>query len=62
MRASEVHSRAPLGHASIETTLDRYRRLIPEIHQEEARKLDRLAFGSGPNPAAGPDGEAKAQD
>ena len=34
-----------LGHASIQTTLDRYGHLMPEIHQAEARKLDRLVFG-----------------
>ena len=34
-----------LGHASIQTTLDRYGHLMPEMHEAEARKLDRLVFG-----------------
>jgi integrase len=37
-----------LGHASIQTTLDRYGHLMPDIHQAEARKLDRLVFGERP--------------
>ena len=41
---------AQLGHASIQTTLDRYGHLMPEIHQAEARKLDRLVFGDGSVP------------
>lgn len=36
---------AQLGHASIQTTLDRYGRLMPDAHPAEARKLDRLVFG-----------------
>ena len=36
---------AQLGHASIQTTLDRYGHLMPDVHQAEARKLDRLVFG-----------------
>jgi integrase len=39
---------AQLGHASIQTTLDRYGHLMPEVHEAEARKLDRLVFGPGP--------------
>ena len=39
-----------LGHASIQTTLDRYGHLMPEIHQAEARKLDRLVFGDASVP------------
>jgi len=35
-----------LGHASIQTTLDRYGHLMPEMHEAEARKLDRLVFGT----------------
>lgn len=31
-----------------ETTLDRYGHLMPQIHEAEARKLDRLVFGRGP--------------
>jgi hypothetical protein len=36
---------AQLGHASIQTTLDRYGHLMPDAHAAEARKLDRLVFG-----------------
>ena len=42
-----------LGHASIQTTLDRYGHLMPEIHEAEARKLDRLVFGPGLDREAG---------
>jgi len=35
-----------LGHASIQTTLDRYGHLMPDMHEAEARKLDRLVFGT----------------
>ena len=35
---------AQLGHASIQTTLDRYGHLMPDVHAAEARKLDRLVF------------------
>jgi hypothetical protein len=38
---------AQLGHSSIQTTFDRYEHLIPQIHQAEARKLDRLVFARG---------------
>ena len=34
-----------IGHASIQTTLDRSGRLMPDAHAAEARKLDRLVFG-----------------
>jgi integrase len=34
-----------LGHASIQTTLDRYGHLMPDAHAAEARKLDQLVFG-----------------
>ena len=43
--AHPKYIQAQLGHASIQTTLDRYGHLMPEIHQAEARKLDRLVFG-----------------
>lgn len=33
-----------LGHASIQTTLDRYGHLMPQLHQAEAQKLDQLVF------------------
>src|SRR5215475_1227619 len=42
-----------MGHASIQTTLDRYGHLMPEMHEAEARKLDRLVFGPPSEPAAG---------
>ncbi len=50
--AHPKYIQAQLGHASIQTTLDRYGHLMPEIHQAEARKLDRLVFGheSAPQP------------
>lgn len=34
-----------LGHASIQTTLDRYGHLMPETHQEAARRLEEALFG-----------------
>ena len=34
-----------MGHASIQTTLDRYGHLMPDVHRAEASKLDRLVFG-----------------
>ena len=34
-----------LRHTSIQTTLDRYEHLMPQVHQVEARKLDQLVFG-----------------
>jgi len=37
-----------LGHASIQTTLDRYGHLMPDAHAAEARKLDQLVFGDAP--------------
>jgi hypothetical protein len=46
--AHPKYIQAQLGHASIQTTLDRYGHLMPEIHQAEARKLDLLVFGDGP--------------
>jgi integrase len=36
-----------LGHASIQTTLDRYGHLMPDAHAAEAQKLDRLVFSDG---------------
>ena len=44
--AHPKYIQAQLGHASIQTTLDRYGHLMPDVHQTEARKLDRLVFGS----------------
>jgi integrase len=43
--AHPKYIQAQLGHASIQTTLDRYGHLMPEAHAAEARKLDRLVFG-----------------
>jgi hypothetical protein len=43
--AHPKHIQTQLGHASIQTTLDRYGHLMPEIHQAEARKLDQFLFG-----------------
>ncbi len=45
--AHPKYIQAQLGHASIQTTLDRYGHLMPDIHEAEARKLDRLVFGDG---------------
>jgi integrase len=41
-----------LGHASIQTTLDRYGHLMPDAHAAEARKLDRLVFGESSHAGA----------
>ncbi len=35
-----------LGHASVQTTLDRYGHLLPATHQEAAQRLDQTLFGS----------------
>ena len=43
--AHPKYIQAQLGHASIQTTLDRYGHLMPDAHAVEARKLDRLVFG-----------------
>jgi integrase len=43
-----------LGHASIQTTLDRYGHLMPQLHQAEAQKLDQLVFGQQTAPPARP--------
>jgi integrase len=45
--AHPKYIQAQLGHASIQTTLDRYGHLMPDVHAAEARKLDRLVFGDG---------------
>jgi integrase len=45
--AHPKYIQAQLGHASIQTTLDRYGHLMPQIHEAEARKLDRLVFDEG---------------
>ncbi len=46
--AHPKHIQAQLGHASIQTTLGRYGHRMPQIHEANARKLDRLVFGGGP--------------
>ena len=43
--AHPKYIQAQLGHASIQTTLDRYGHLMPQLHQAEAQKLDELVFG-----------------
>jgi integrase len=50
--AHPKYIQAQLGHASIQTTLDRYGHLMPEMHDADARKLDRLVFGAE-TPAGG---------
>jgi len=51
--AHPKYIQAQLGHASIQTTLDRYGHLMPELHQAEAQKLDHVVFGqpAAPQPA-----------
>jgi hypothetical protein len=39
-----------LGHGSIQTTLDRYGHLMPDVHEAEARKLDQLVFSAARRP------------
>jgi integrase len=56
--AHPKYIQAQLGHASIQTTLDRYGHLMPDAHAAEARKLDRLVFGE--NGLPGIDGTADA--
>ncbi len=34
-----------LGHASVQTTLDRYGHLLPATHKEAAQRLDQTLFG-----------------
>ena len=50
--AHPKYIQAQLGHASIQTTLDRYGHLMPELHQAEAQKLDQLVFGQQAAPPA----------
>jgi integrase len=60
--AHPKYIQAQLGHASIQTTLDRYGHLMREMHQAEARKLDRLVLGDGrPGNAVTADGEGSAE-
>jgi hypothetical protein len=34
-----------LGHASVQTTLDRYGHLLPATHKKAAQRLDQTLFG-----------------
>ena len=43
---------AQLGHASIQTTLDRYGHLLPETQQYIGERLDALVFSSQNQPRA----------
>ena len=43
-----------LGHASIQTTLDRYGHLLPEAHQGYGKRLDKLVFGEGSSKTTAP--------
>lgn len=58
--AHPKYIQAQLGHASIQTTLDRYGHLMPDIHAAEAGKLDRLVFGDRAGISAGVDGAGAA--
>jgi integrase len=51
--AHPKYIQAQLGHASIQTTLDRYGHLMPDAHAAEARKLDCLVFGENGHNGAG---------
>jgi integrase len=51
--AQPKYIQAQLGHASIQTTFDRYGHLMPGAHAGEARKLDRLVFGENGHHGAG---------
>jgi integrase len=46
--AHPKYIQAQLGHASIQTTLDRYGHLMPQMHEAEARKLDGSSLAVGP--------------
>ena len=52
--AHPKYIQAQLGHASIQTTLDRYGHLMPQLHQAEAQKPTIWSFvpGDGAGPAA----------
>ena len=56
--AHPKYIQAQLGHASIQTTLDRYGHLMPDAHAAEARKLDRLVFGESGRRASDVVGDA----
>jgi len=43
--AHPKYIQAQLGHGSIQTTLDRYGHLMPDVHAAEAKKLDQLDLG-----------------
>ncbi|WKZ20564.1 MAG: hypothetical protein QY310_00515 [Candidatus Jettenia sp. CY-1] len=42
LRISSKYIQNQLGHASIQTTLDRYGYLIKEVYSEQAKKLDSI--------------------
>ena len=50
--AHPKYIQAQLGHASIQTTLNRYGHLMPQLHQAKAQKLDQLVFGDKATPPA----------
>jgi hypothetical protein len=39
------YSQSQLGHVSVQTSLDRYRHLLPAIHKEAAQRLDQTLLG-----------------
>jgi len=39
-----------LGHASIQTTMDRYGHILPNTNQGVGERLDKLVFGDVANP------------
>jgi hypothetical protein len=45
--AHPKYIQAQLGHASIQTTLDRYGHVMPDVHEAEARKLAPWYSASG---------------
>jgi integrase len=64
-KAHPKYIQAQMGHASIQTTLDRYGHLMPDVHRAEASKLDRLVFGSAvdePGAEAAADGSKTVAD
>jgi integrase len=43
---SPKYIQAQLGHASIQVTMDRYGHLLPDVHQQAARRLKDGLFGA----------------
>ncbi len=58
--AHPKYIQAQLGHASIQTTLDRYGHLMPDVYEREARKLDQLCLAGPAAPDLG--GHAASDD